>query len=75
MLKMPKQYLKWEVVPHQPVEAEKPRSITFFTAEIFFRSIQENFCLYSAEIFKAAKFVALKSVLQKYVEKFFTVSV
>ena len=26
---VPKQYLKWEVVPDQPVEAEKPRLITF----------------------------------------------
>ena len=25
---VPKQYLKWEVVPDQPVEAEKPRLIT-----------------------------------------------
>ena len=27
---VPKQYLKWEVVPDQPVEAEKPRLINFF---------------------------------------------
>ena len=26
---VPKQYLKWEVVPDQPVEAEKPRLINF----------------------------------------------
>ena len=27
---VPKQYLKWEVVPEQPVKAEKPSLITFF---------------------------------------------
>ena len=35
------------------------------------KAIHENSCLYAAEIFMAAKIVALKSVLQKYGAKFF----
>ena len=28
---LPKQYLKWKVVPDQPFDAEKPRLIIFFS--------------------------------------------
>ena len=33
---VPKQYLKWEVVPDQPAEAEKPRLITFIIFHCIF---------------------------------------
>ena len=51
---VPKQSLKWEVVPDQPVEAEKPRLITNF----FYK---EGYCsTYSLYFFKV-----LGPVIQK----------
>ena len=54
---VPKHYLKWEVVPDQPVQVEKPRLINFFHVTFpFFRVIAthcalplSHFCRFNPE--------------------------